>query len=204
MSDDSKVTQLARRIVAGLNIQPGELIQVRDHVDQPDVLFEVLLAIDLAGATPIIDHQSPAYLNRWLAAATPDTISQSARQRRRVLEQVDRVVSLSGGMPDFALAAPETLAAWQQMDEDLTAIEEARQLPILVVCRARHATRAAAGHDAGGAGNPSHARAASRRDRQPDADRPGTENSCRQPYRDWHWRQLRVASLPWGSPLARG
>ncbi len=50
-----------------------------------------------------------------------------------VLEQVDRVVSLSGGVPDFALAAPETLAAWQQMDEELTAIEEARQLPILVV-----------------------------------------------------------------------
>ncbi|MCB0025656.1 MAG: hypothetical protein KDD91_21630, partial [Caldilinea sp.] len=70
MNGDSSASQLARRIVAGLNVQPGELIQVRDHVDRPDVLIEVLLAIDLAGATPIIDHQSPAYLNRWLAAAT--------------------------------------------------------------------------------------------------------------------------------------
>ncbi len=133
MTGGSSETQLARRIVAGLNIQPGELIQVRDHVDRPDVLFEVLLAIDLAGATALVDHQSPAYLNRWLAAATPNAIAQSARQRRRVLEQVDRVVSLSGDMPDFALAAPEALAAWQQMDEELTAIEEARRLPILVV-----------------------------------------------------------------------
>src|SRR5690606_16161166 len=110
MNDDSSATQLARRIVAGLNIQPGELIQVRDHVDRPDVIFEVLLAIDLVGATPVVDHQSPAYLNRWLVEATPGAIAQSARQRRRVLEQVDRVVSLSGGMPDFSLAAPEALA----------------------------------------------------------------------------------------------
>ena len=133
MNGESSASPLARRIVAGLNVQPGELIQVRDHVDRPDVLFEVLLAIDLAGATPVVDHQSPAYLNRWLAEATPDAIAQSARQRRRVLEQVDRVVSLSGGMPDFSLAVPEALAAWQQMDEELTAIEEARRLPILVV-----------------------------------------------------------------------
>ncbi|MCB0065989.1 MAG: aminopeptidase [Caldilineaceae bacterium] len=133
MNGDSSASQLARRIVAGLNVQPGELIQVRDHVDRPDVLIEVLLAIDLAGATPIIDHQSPAYLNRWLAAATPESVAQSGLQRRRVLEQVDRVVSLSGGMPDFSLAAPEVLTAWQQMDEELTTIEEARHLPILVV-----------------------------------------------------------------------
>lgn len=133
MNQKSNETQLARRIVAGLNVQPGELIQVRDHVDRPDVLFEVILAIDVAGATPIIDHQSPAYLNRWLAGATPDAIAQGARQRRRVLEQVDRVVSLSGGVPDFSLAAPDVLAAWQQMDAELTAIEEARRLPILVV-----------------------------------------------------------------------
>lgn len=133
MNADSRVTQLASRIVDGINAQPGELIQVRDHVDRPDVLAEVLLTIDLAGATPLVDHQSPAYLNRWLAAASPNAIAQSGYQRRRVLEQVDRVVSLSGGVPDFSLAAPDALAAWQQMDDELTSIEESRHLPILVV-----------------------------------------------------------------------
>ena len=125
--------QIARRIVAGLDAQPGELIQVRDHVDRPDVLREVLLAVDLAGATPVVDHQSPAYLDRWLAAATPAAVEQSGRQRLQLLEQVDRVISLSGGIPDFAQAAPAALAAWQQIDAALTQVEEARQLPILVV-----------------------------------------------------------------------
>lgn len=126
-------TPIAQRIVAGLGVQPGELIHVRDHIDRPDVLHEVLLAVDRAGATPLIDHQSPAYLNRWLAEATPDAITQSGRQRLRWLEQVDRVITLSGGIPDFELATPAALAAWEELDAHLTAIEEARRLPVLVV-----------------------------------------------------------------------
>ena len=127
------LTTIARRIVAGLNVQPGELVQVREHVDRPALLHEVLLAVDLAGATPLVDHQSPAYLERWLMEATPAAIKQSERQRLHLLEQVDRVISLSGGIPDFTQATPATLSAWQQMDEALTQIEEARQLPMLVV-----------------------------------------------------------------------
>ncbi len=124
---------LAERIVQGVNVQPGELIQVRDHVDRPDVLQAVLLAVDLAGATPLLDFQSPAYLNRWLATASPAAIQQSSHHRLRQLQQVDRVIALSGGMPDFGLAAPATFAAWQALDEALTTIEEERQLPVLVV-----------------------------------------------------------------------
>src|SRR5215212_10074694 len=124
---------LAKRIVAGLNIQPGELIQVRDHIDRPEVLQEVLLAIDLAGATPLVDPQSPAYLNRWLAEATPEAIQQSSHHRLKWMEEIDRIIALSGGMPDFAVASPAALTAWQQMDQAITALEEARQLPILVV-----------------------------------------------------------------------
>lgn len=135
-------TSIAQRIVAGLGIQPGELIQVRDHIDRPDVLYEVLLAVDGAGATPLLDHQSPAYLNRWLAEATPDAIIHSSRHRLHWLEQVDRVITLSGGIPDFTLATPATLAAWEELDATLTKIEEVRRLPILVVA-APNAQRAA-------------------------------------------------------------
>jgi leucyl aminopeptidase (aminopeptidase T) len=124
---------IARRMVAGLHVQPGELIQVRDHIDRPEVLQEVLLAVDLAGATPLVDHQSPGYLDRWLAEATPLAIEQSGRLRVQLLEQVDRVISLSGGIPDFALARPATLDAWHALDAALTQLEEARQTPILVV-----------------------------------------------------------------------
>lgn len=124
---------IAARLVEGLNVQPGELIQVRDHVDRPDVLQAVLLAVDLAGATPILDHQSPAYLDRWLAAATPAMIEQSGRQRLRLLEQVDRAIVLAGGIPNFALAHPEVQGAWHELDAALTALEENRELPVLVV-----------------------------------------------------------------------
>lgn len=124
-------------------MQPGELIQVRDHIDRPNVLYEVLLAVDRAGATPLIDHQSPAYLNRWLAEATPDAIVQSSHHRLHWLEQVDRVITLSGGIPDFTLAAPAALAAWEELDARLTHIEETRQLPVLVVAapNAQRATK---------------------------------------------------------------
>jgi len=124
---------LAKRIVDGLNIQPGELIQVRDHIDRPEVLHEVLLAIEWAGATPLVDPQSPAYLNRWLAEATPEMIEQSSQHRLKWMLEIDRVISFNGGIPNFALATPAALAAWQQMDEAITALEERRQLPILVV-----------------------------------------------------------------------
>lgn len=124
---------IARRIVAGLNVQPGELVQVRDHVDRPDVLQEVLLAIEMAGATPVIDHQSPSFLERWLVEATPAAIEQSGRRRLNLLEQVDRVVSLSGGIPDFGVATAATLSAWHSLDAALTQVEERRQLPLLVV-----------------------------------------------------------------------
>ncbi len=30
----------AQRIVAGLNIQPGELIQARDYIDRPEVRWD--------------------------------------------------------------------------------------------------------------------------------------------------------------------
>jgi len=46
---------IARRIAEGLNIRPGELIQVRDHIDRPEVLQEVLLAVEWVGATPLLD-----------------------------------------------------------------------------------------------------------------------------------------------------
>lgn len=129
----SDYQQFAQRIVAGLEIQPGELIQVRDHCDHPGIVHELLLAIDRAGATPLLDHQSPAYLNRWLAEATPEAIRQSSPHRLRWIEQVDRVVVLGGGVPDFSLAAAETLAAWHELNDKTTQIEEDRLLPVLVV-----------------------------------------------------------------------
>jgi hypothetical protein len=130
---NNKYTTFAQRIVAGLNVQPGELIEVRDHCDRPEIVREVLLAVDLAGATPMLDPQSPAYLNRWLAEATATAIQASSRHRLRWINEIDRVVVLGGGIPDFTLATSEPFNAWQQMVEEVTRLEEARQLPMIVV-----------------------------------------------------------------------
>ena len=43
---------LARRIVQALGVQPGELIQVRGEVGDLARLQEIVLAIEVRGATP--------------------------------------------------------------------------------------------------------------------------------------------------------
>ena len=45
-------TEISHRIVDGLGVQRGELIAVRDNVGRIDVLLEILLAIELRGASP--------------------------------------------------------------------------------------------------------------------------------------------------------
>jgi hypothetical protein len=47
-----------------LEVQPGELVQVRDHAGRQEVLMEALLAIEQAGAMPLPKLTSPAYLER--------------------------------------------------------------------------------------------------------------------------------------------
>jgi hypothetical protein len=53
---------LARRIVQGLGVQPGELIQVRGDVGDLARLQELVLAIEVRGATPRIEIGAAEYL----------------------------------------------------------------------------------------------------------------------------------------------
>ena len=124
---------LARRIVQGLDVQPGELIQVRDSAGRLDVLLEILLAIELAGATPLPQITPVAYLQRLWSAATREYLAQWDRRRRELVRQFDRVLVLGGVTPDVDAAAHEGLAAWWQAVHRLSAIEAERGLPVLVV-----------------------------------------------------------------------
>lgn len=126
-------TVLAQRIVQGLDVQPGELIQVRDDTAQPDLLLELLLAIELAGATPLPELASPDYLERLWRAAPLDYLTQWDRHRQAWLQQIDRVVVLGGAHPDIHAAPQEAFHAWETAVQRLTDIEEARRLPFLVV-----------------------------------------------------------------------
>jgi hypothetical protein len=45
----------ARNWVRGLDVQPGAWVQVRNSTDRFDILQEVLLAVEAAGATPQLE-----------------------------------------------------------------------------------------------------------------------------------------------------
>lgn len=125
--------QLAQRIVHGIQAQPGEVIQIADRTGRADWLYAIFLAVEKAGATPILDIEPPTF-SRWLLTeATLDEVQRFGRHRVTSMQRADRVINLSSGFLDITGAKPDLLTAWQGIAEEVTAIEESRQLPVLVV-----------------------------------------------------------------------
>ena len=125
--------QMAQRIVAGIQAQPGEVIQIADRTGRADWLYELFLALERVGATPILDIEPPTF-SRWLlTVATLDEVKHFGRHRVTSVQRADRMINLSSGFLDMTGAKPDLLAAWQEIDEEVTAIEESRRLPVLSV-----------------------------------------------------------------------
>lgn len=125
--------QMAQRIVAGIQAQPGEVIQIADRTGRADWLYDLFLALERVGATPILDIEPPTF-SRWLlTAATLDEVKRFGRHRVTSAQRADRMINLSSGFLDMTGAKPDLLAAWQGIAEEVTAIEESRRLPVLVV-----------------------------------------------------------------------
>ncbi|MBA3531464.1 MAG: hypothetical protein H0T73_06030, partial [Ardenticatenales bacterium] len=57
-------SSIAARIVQGVGVQPGDLILVRDQAGRIEVLEEILLAIEAAGAVPLPQWMDPSYMTR--------------------------------------------------------------------------------------------------------------------------------------------
>src|SRR5690348_12815659 len=121
--------RIARRAVAGLGVQPGELVQVRDQAGRLDVLVEMLLAVERAGATPCLEIEPPAYIRRLLTEVDPARLAGWDRHRGDLMGRIDRVLVLSGPDLDLASAPPEALAAWRAARHRIGIVEEARRLP---------------------------------------------------------------------------
>jgi leucyl aminopeptidase (aminopeptidase T) len=130
---DSIWDQLAQRIVSGLDLQPGELIELRDRAGNQRLLHALALAVDAAGATPLTQIMTADYLERLLQSASVEHLSSWDRQRAAWAAQVDRVVVLGGAAPDLASATPEARAAFFAAEGRIEAITDARRLPFLVV-----------------------------------------------------------------------
>jgi leucyl aminopeptidase (aminopeptidase T) len=126
-------TTIARRIVEGVGVQPGELVQVRDHAGRFEVLEEVLLAIERVGATPFPELTSANYLERLLADTLHNHLDHWDHHRKSWMEQYHRIITLEGGEARLDAVPSEALEAWRRATHRLTVIEEARQLPYLLV-----------------------------------------------------------------------
>lgn len=122
---------IARLIVQGLGVQPGELIQVRDHSGRLDVLLEILIAIERVGATPLPQLIPSDYLQRLWTEAPGDYLANWDQHRRDWMRQADRILALEGAR--LSPVPRDVLEAWQRSTSRLTRIEEERRLPYLLV-----------------------------------------------------------------------
>jgi leucyl aminopeptidase (aminopeptidase T) len=125
--------KIAQRIVQGLGVQPGELIEVRDNAGCLSVLQETSLAIERVGATPLLQLLSSDYLERLLAEVPQDYLANWGQYRQVWMKQINRVLVLAGTRPNLSLVSKEVLDTWEQAQYQLGVIEEDRRLPYLLV-----------------------------------------------------------------------
>ena len=137
-------TSIARRIVEGVGVRSGDLVLVRGGSD-PAVLEEVLLAVEEAGATPLPEIAHGSYLRRLLMRVDPVHLAGWDRHRLGWMRDIDRLISLGGGPPDFSDVPPGALEAWEGAVARLGRTEEERRVPFLVVALPDRARAAALG-----------------------------------------------------------
>ncbi len=114
-----------------LGVRSGDLILVKDHACRLDILQEALLAVELAGGTPLVEIAPPDYLSRFLTRASPALLTSWDQHRQEWARRADRLLVLSSGGMDWEALPQEALSAWRQADHRLTLIEDERRLPSL-------------------------------------------------------------------------
>jgi len=125
-------SNVAARMVQGLGVRQGELIEVQDDSGRPEVLKEVLFAIEQVGATPLPRIAFPDHLARIIAEAPLEYINNWDQHRGEWLAKVDRKIIMGSVHPDLSAVPPGRIRAWQRAIERLTQIETKRNVPILV------------------------------------------------------------------------
>lgn len=125
--------EIADYAVRGLGVRPGELIQVREHCGRGDVVLEMLLAVERAGATPLPELTPPKYLRRLLNEAPLSYLLNWDEHRLQWMQEIDRVLVLQGIGPDVDTIDVDMLDAWSSSVQRLTELEETRRLPYMLV-----------------------------------------------------------------------
>ena len=125
--------QIADRAIDALGVCRGDLVQIREHSDRVDVLLEMALAVERAGATPLPELTPSTYVRRLLADADLEYLAHWDRHRTDWLQQIDRVLVLDGPRPGMAEVPAAALAAWSAATGRLATLEDKRRLPYLLV-----------------------------------------------------------------------
>jgi leucyl aminopeptidase (aminopeptidase T) len=125
---DTRWSAVVQRVVQVLGIRPGDLVLVRDAAGRLDVLLEITLAIEVQGATPLVEFVPPEYRQRLWNEVPREHLSHWDRHRSQWIRQADRYLTLAGADPDWDAVSREGFCAWEQAVHRLTVAEEARAL----------------------------------------------------------------------------
>jgi leucyl aminopeptidase (aminopeptidase T) len=124
---------IARRVVEGVGVQPGELVMMRDGADHPTARLETMLAVEQAGATPLLEPTTPTYLQGLLQRVAPEHLHHWDLHRMEWVRRMDRRIVLQGASLDLSGAPEAALAAWQAATARLTVVDEERKVRVLLV-----------------------------------------------------------------------
>ena len=124
---------IAHRIVTGAGVRPGELIQIRDDTGRFPLITELSLAIEKAGATPLLHLAPLTYMERLWRTAPQSYLEQWDHHRSKWLHEVDRIIVLASTQPDLSDVPQDKFTAWATAEQRLSEIEESRKLPYLMV-----------------------------------------------------------------------
>lgn len=124
---------LGWRVAQAARVQPMELVLIRDQAGDADVLREVAIAVEQAGATPLIELCAPGHLAQVLNSAPPSYLEAYDAHRRELLQRCQRVITLDAGALEAVSASPEALELWSQAQRRLEELEASLQLPHVLV-----------------------------------------------------------------------
>jgi leucyl aminopeptidase (aminopeptidase T) len=125
---DKRWSAVVQRIVQVLDIQPGDLVLVRDAAGRLDVLLEIALAIEVQGATPLIELVPAEYRQRLWSEVPREYLAHWDGHRNQWVDQAGRILTLAGAEPDWDVVSHEGFRAWEQAVNRLAVAEEARAL----------------------------------------------------------------------------
>ena len=134
---------LAQRLVRGLGVRAGELIQIHDEAGEFELLREVILAVELAGATPLVEIRPIQHMHTLWNRAPQSYLANWDKHRADLMRRTDRILTLLGTPPDYTKLPLERFQMWRSAESRLTEIEESRPRPYLIAAipTADHAER---------------------------------------------------------------